>query len=174
MKRLLIHGFRQRGFSMVELAMTLVVLGILLALAFPSFRPLVANSQLRTTTESLRSGLQLARAEAVRRNARTIFNLNGTLWTITLADNTQVETNEGENLGGAEITATQPQITFNGIGWVWPAAAITFDITNPAGGACAKDNGEMRCMRVLVSAAGQIRMCDPAAPEGQQAACPKE
>jgi len=37
-----------------------------------------------------------------------------------------------------------------------------FDITNPVAGTCAASGGEMRCLRVVVSATGQIRMCDPA------------
>ncbi|MCC6472780.1 MAG: hypothetical protein IT514_03450, partial [Burkholderiales bacterium] len=34
--------------------------------------------------------------------------------------------------------------------------------TNPSGGACAADGGPMRCLNVLVSPGGQIKMCDPA------------
>lgn len=36
-----------------------------------------------------------------------------------------------------------------------------FDIKNPAAGSCVAAGGEMRCLRIVVTAAGQIRMCDP-------------
>lgn len=38
----------------------------------------------------------------------------------------------------------------------------TFQVTNPMGGTCAADGGEMRCLSVVVTSAGQVRMCDPA------------
>lgn len=37
-----------------------------------------------------------------------------------------------------------------------------FQVTNPTGGTCAASGGEMRCLSVRVTAAGQVRMCDPA------------
>jgi len=38
--------------------------------------------------------------------------------------------------------------------------SATFSITNPNGGSCRPD-GPMRCLHVVASSAGQIRMCDP-------------
>jgi type IV fimbrial biogenesis protein FimT len=49
--------------------------------------------------------------------------------------------------------------------------AAVFRLTLPAGGACAADGGEMRCLNVIVTATGQIRMCDPAASAGDPRAC---
>ncbi len=37
----------------------------------------------------------------------------------------------------------------------------------PASGACLADGGDARCLRVLVSATGTIRMCDPAVTSAQ-------
>ena len=52
------------------------------------------------------------------------------------------------------------RITFNGLGRITTTAS-TIDISNPTGGACASAAGPMRCLRVLVSSSGQVRMCDP-------------
>lgn len=41
-----------------------------------------------------------------------------------------------------------------------------FTVTNPSAGACTADGGEMRCLRVLVTAGGLVRMCDPAVTAG--------
>lgn len=47
----------------------------------------------------------------------------------------------------------------------------TFQVTNPTGGTCAAGGGEMRCLSVVVTAAGQVRMCDPAVAAGDPRAC---
>lgn len=71
----------------------------------------------------------------------------------------------GDGSRNAVVAASQSSIAFNGLGRVTPvpAADITIDITNPAGGTCAGSGGSMRCLRVVVTASGQVRMCDPRA-----------
>jgi type IV fimbrial biogenesis protein FimT len=63
----------------------------------------------------------------------------------------------------AVVGANQSSIVFNGLGRVTPTPAsdITIDVSNPNGGACAAASGPMRCLRIVVGAGGQIRMCDP-------------
>jgi type IV fimbrial biogenesis protein FimT len=63
----------------------------------------------------------------------------------------------------AVVSAGQSSITFNGLGRVTPVPAgnIAIDISNPTGGTCAASSGPMRCMRVVVSTSGQVRLCDP-------------
>lgn len=61
------------GFTLIEMIVTLAILAILLALAAPSFQTMVANARLRSTAESVMTGLQLARAEALRRNTSVSF-----------------------------------------------------------------------------------------------------
>lgn len=46
-----------------------------------------------------------------------------------------------------------------------------FRVTNPMGGTCQADGGEMRCLTVAVTSTGQVRMCDPAAAAGDPRAC---
>jgi len=71
----------------------------------------------------------------------------------------------GDGSRNAVVAASQSSIAFNGLGRVTPvpAADITIDITNPTGGTCAGSGGSMRCLRVVVTAGGQVRMCDPRA-----------
>lgn len=53
-----------------------------------------------------------------------------------------------------------------------PAGSVAvYRVSNPGGGSCAADGGEMRCLAVSVTAAGQVRMCDPAAAAGDPRAC---
>ena len=51
------------------------VLGIMLALGLPSFVETIQNMQVRTAAESILDGLQIARSEAVRRNALSLIHI---------------------------------------------------------------------------------------------------
>ncbi|WP_287655570.1 GspH/FimT family pseudopilin, partial [Accumulibacter sp.] len=68
-----------RGFSLVELLVGMAILGVLLAIAMPAFSNWLRNARVRTAAESVQNGLQLARAEAVRRNTSVRFQLVTTL-----------------------------------------------------------------------------------------------
>lgn len=166
---------RQRGFNLIELMIAVTLLGVLLMLGLPEYREWIQNTQIRTSAESVLNGLQLTRAEAVRRNAPVTFTVNSNNWTVTVAaSGDTVQTRSGkEGSSNAVITGTQNTVTFNGLGRVTPvpAAEIQFNVTNPTGGTCQTTGGQMRCLRVTVSLGGQIRMCDPALAAGQPQAC---
>lgn len=65
------------GFSLVELMVVVAVLAVVMALGIPSFAEWIANSRIRTAASSILNGLQLARSEAIRTNARVQFQLTG-------------------------------------------------------------------------------------------------
>lgn len=61
---------RHSGFSLVELIVGLAVIALLISLGVPQYATFTANARIRATTEGVNAGLNLARAEAVKRNAR--------------------------------------------------------------------------------------------------------
>ena len=76
-----------RGFTIVELMITLLMLGVLAALAVPSFRDMIEKTKVRTATESLVEVFRVARLTAVQeRTSVTLCPLgadsscNGTNW----------------------------------------------------------------------------------------------
>lgn len=198
----------------MEMIVAMAILGVLLGLALPSFAEWMRNAKIRTITESIQNGLQLARAEAVRRNTVVRFQLvdvttnacalstTGPNWVVSLdnvagkcataasetADPRIVQLKshaEGGNnntvlaaalAGGG---AAQSSIMFDGLGRVTPvpAANIEIDVSNDTPGLSCLVAGESggrtksRCLRVVVTAGGQIRMCDPALPAGNAQAC---
>ena len=60
---------RAGGFTMIELLITITVVGILTALALPAFNKLIRNNCMTTTANSLVTSLQLAKSEAVKRRS---------------------------------------------------------------------------------------------------------
>ena len=190
----------QAGVSLIEFAVAVTILAVLMASGLPSFGNWIQSSKIRTTAESIQNGLQLARAQAVARNALVSFHLtdsvtaacalssSGSNWVVSLDDPSgacdaaasdevvprliQMRT-AAEGSSNVEVDAGGVStITFNGMGRVTPlpAAAITIALTNTTGGACAT-SGPMRCLNVTVSTAGQVRMCDPALPATDARGC---
>jgi type IV fimbrial biogenesis protein FimT len=62
-------GRGARGFTLVEMMVTLLVLAILLGLAVPSFRDAALSSRLTGYANDLVASVQVARSEAIKRNA---------------------------------------------------------------------------------------------------------
>lgn len=69
----------QRGMTLVELLIGLAIVAMLFAMGAPSFSNWILNTQIRTVSEAMQNGLQIARAEAVRRNTVISFQLVTTL-----------------------------------------------------------------------------------------------
>lgn len=59
----------QRGFTLIELLVTISVVAILAALAVPSFDGAALSSKLNSISSNFMASAQLARSEAIKRNA---------------------------------------------------------------------------------------------------------
>ena len=59
-----------RGFTLVEIMMAIVILAILLGIAVPSFRDASLSSRLTGYANDIVASAQVARSEAIKRNAR--------------------------------------------------------------------------------------------------------
>lgn len=58
---------RVGGFTLIEVMITVAVLGIVVAIAAPSFSSSIKNNRMASVASEIRGGLQYARAEGVRR-----------------------------------------------------------------------------------------------------------
>jgi len=167
--------------TLVEIMVSLVVLGILLMVALPNFAAWLQNQQLRAATEGSLNGLQIARAEAIRRNVlvQLVMAPPATGWTVSDAASGAVIQSKVHEEGTVNaVLAVTPggatRVTFTPLGAVGAntdgSVAITqLDFTNPTGGSC-QPAGPMRCLRVVVTGGGSVRMCDPVATDAR--GCP--
>jgi type IV fimbrial biogenesis protein FimT len=72
---------RSRGFTIIELMIVLVMVGVMVAIAAPSMRDLVVRMRLKAASSDLHSSLILARSEAIKRNAgMQIVPVNAADW----------------------------------------------------------------------------------------------
>jgi len=193
---------RRNGFTLIELLIVLAITGIVLALGASGFRAWISNVRVRTAADSIQNGLQLARGEAVRRNARIQFQLMSSVddacllspanaaipstWVISFANPAGacatvavndafpvsdlinnplpqiLQARPAEGSQNVVVNAGQALFVFNGLGRLTAApAANPIAVTNPVAGACRAAGGNVRCLNVVVTLGGQIRMCDP-------------
>ena len=68
---------RERGFTLIELMVTIAVLAILLAVAVPAFSDFMEKARLRGAADALASQFSLARAEAMRTDRNVTLSIEG-------------------------------------------------------------------------------------------------
>jgi type IV fimbrial biogenesis protein FimT len=59
----------QRGFTLVELLIAICILGVLMLVAVPAFTDAILSQKLSGMTNSFSASVQIARSEAIKRNA---------------------------------------------------------------------------------------------------------
>jgi type IV fimbrial biogenesis protein FimT len=64
---------KARGFTLVELLVTIAIAAILLALAAPSFKRTIQSNNMSNAVNTFMSDLRYARSEAIRRGGRVIL-----------------------------------------------------------------------------------------------------
>ncbi|QSX75153.1 GspH/FimT family pseudopilin [Lysobacter arenosi] len=65
-----LNATSSRGFTLLELMVTISVLGILAVIAFPAFTSITNSNRLTSAANQFAVDLQFARSEAMRRNVR--------------------------------------------------------------------------------------------------------
>ena len=140
------HG--QRGLSLVELLVGLVVLSVLVSVAAPSFSRMVAEQRLRQVGSELRISLATARSEALKRNEAVSLIKQGSDWSTGWCieagktSNCSAQPIQQFNVASDQITvlkdgaAAGTEINFNAWGRVTSCPEFLLT-TTAAGSACA-------------------------------------
>jgi type IV fimbrial biogenesis protein FimT len=121
-------GRRDAGFTLIELVVTITIVGILAAIAAPAFSDFVVQQRIRNAAFELMSDLTFARSEAVKRNAAVTVNRLGTWaggWTVDSGGTTIRAHPAFPN--SLSITAGSNSVAFALNGRASPAMAFTID-----------------------------------------------
>ena len=156
------------GFTLIELMISLVILAILLSLGMPAFTGILESSRTKAAASGFAMGLQQARADAISRNttvwfipepgfAGWVLNTANSLTTPAPFEAKPSNESSGDRVTVAIDPTTVTAVSFNSLGRATAGAPVNFNFSGPSG--CS---GEIRCLRVRVSAGGQVRVCDPA------------
>lgn len=110
---------RPGGFTIIELMIVMVMVGVMVGLAAPSMRDLVVRIRLKTAASDLHSSLILARSEAIKRNAgMQLVPVNATNWALGWSVRVQAS--------GVVVSNQQayPNVTFTTTDAAYSAASV--------------------------------------------------
>lgn len=142
---------RQGGFSLIELMVVFVIVGVMAAVAMPGLSDYMRNARLREAGNLMLGEAMYARNEAIKRNRKVRLTLSGTQATVS------------ESATGTEIRARglPYPVVVNGA-----AQTVEFDSTGrlPMGTSAAVSvihgsdtcSSELRCPQLRVSSGGQV------------------
>ena len=113
----------EAGFTLVELLMCLVVVGVMTAAAAPSFDAAVTSRRLESGTNQIVDAIRLARAEAIRRARVVVVRpLADAQWSSGLIVHLEADADPSNALTGADTVIRQ---------FTMPALS-SFDAASPA------------------------------------------
>lgn len=156
---------RQRGLTLLELLTAMVVLGILAAIAIPSFEQVTASNQLAADTNELVASMQQARSAAITRGENV---------TICASDAALAACSGGANWGAGwvvldaaanvlQVHGALPVNSANEIGAVGAVGAVVFNRNGFSTNArtiklCDPNNDARRARGVVISPDGRVRL----------------
>lgn len=143
---------KQRGFTFLELMITLVVAAILIFATVPSFVRMITRIRVEGTGNELSADLQYARTEAVRRRATVTLLTHATGYAIT----TPASGSGTVQLKGVQFAS--------GVRVVEEAVGVTYDAMRAmanGGTLTISDATDAAQLRVNVNVMGRVEMCSP-------------
>lgn len=158
---------KYKGFTIIELMISIAILGILVAIAAPSFTESIARRRLDGIANELSTDLQYARAEAVSKNRNIVvtFNTAGTVYTVDTLKTVTVDSRCSIS-ATTDPSTTPPSITFEparGIPTLGTSASITV--------ACSPQTAAQLRVDISKSSIGVVTLCSPGGSFGGYPSC---
>lgn len=93
---------RNGGFSVLELMIVVAIVGLLAAVALPSFQQVLALARIKTVASDIHLSLMRARSEAIKQNTNITVAATGGSWLSGWTVSNNVENHEA--IGGSGVT----------------------------------------------------------------------
>lgn len=175
------QSFLVRGFTLVEMVVTIAVLGIILSIVAPSLNDFLDRYRVKRAADTFSAVLINAKSEAIKRNTivRTVITGNGTTWCagVTEADTCDCSLPSDCKIDNAERVIKSA--SFTGVKLNGPATSHRFRFTPQRGTVIGNDTVELESasgskVNVIVSPYGRIKLCSPsgAGNMGGYSVCP--
>ncbi len=134
-----------RGYTLLELMVTVAIAAVVAALAAPAFNNVIEKQRVRSAADALISSLSLARSEAITRNSTVTVAQKNSSWTTgwtLVAGGTTLRDESG--VTGVTITGSAGSFQFSNSGRA--TASMTFSIVPDSG-----DTSHQRCVSLSLS-----------------------
>lgn len=136
-----------RGFSIVELMVAVVILGIIAGIGLPSFLGAIQNSRLNASANDVVDALRYARSEAVQRNAEVGLTAGGNYaagWSVEVIDTNELLRSYDGFGNGVSCDDCTGVISFNSRG-------MLVDVSDAGNLEVEHTNGNSRCITLTLS-----------------------
>lgn len=130
----------EKGFTLLELLMTVTVLGVLTALAVPSFREMMDRNAVISQANELVSSILLARSEAIKRSQPVVVRRIG-FWTDRLNVFADANGNDTYQSGADGPRIVDHRVSGNTVTITGNGAVATFIRFNSRGRAATAPDG---------------------------------
>jgi type IV fimbrial biogenesis protein FimT len=158
----------KNGFTLLELLITVAIIGIVIAIATPSFMSMITSQRAKSSALQLQNDLVTAKNEALKQNRTITFRLtrtNATDWCIGISTNSTCDCKT--SAGTCDIytrTDTKSSLTSNGLTVTFdnvrtlPTSATTLPtnitLTNGAG-------DSQKIIATRITPVGKVLICSP-------------
>lgn len=178
----------QRGFTLIELMVVVVIVTVLVLLSVPSLGTWMADARIRNTSESLMGALRVAQSTAVTRGRTTMLvrtaaapawnasaSAAGSNWyvrALPLADSDETASaadvvqaaslgsQNGVSIAGPSVLCFGAQGRLVSLTAAQTGVQAACSVANPA--VLGVTRGSGRALQLQVYTGGRVRMCDPA------------
>lgn len=161
----------QRAFTLIELMVSLAVLGLVLSFVISSFSGMLGRQRLQAAAENLYDTLLLARAESISRNANVYINVvAGASWCYGIDDTASCNCSTSNDCQIDAITKVTSMTDYTGITLnTTDATTFRYDArrglpettsdNNISESSYNFTNTEGDAVRVTINPVGRVKLC---------------